>query len=72
MELQGRQLRRRRYELGRTLEEVAKRAEISFSSLSKMERGIHGAHPATLPKLAKALDMEVNDFLATMVAERAA
>ena len=71
MELHGRQLRHRRYTLGLTLEQVAERAEISFSSLSKMERGIHGAHPATAPKLAKALNLSMDDFLATMVVEGA-
>jgi transcriptional regulator with XRE-family HTH domain len=72
MEVHGARLRHRRFELGLTLEQVAERAEIDFSNLSKMERGIWGARPSTVHKLARVLDLPVSEILAASVANEAA
>ncbi len=72
MEVRGARLRSRRFELGLTLEQVAERAEIDFSNLSKMERGIWGARPKTVHKLAMVLDLPVSEILAASVANEAA
>jgi transcriptional regulator with XRE-family HTH domain len=64
MELRGARLRRRRFELGLTLEQVAERAEMDFSNLSKMELGMMGAHPGTVRKLATVLNLDVAEIVA--------
>lgn len=64
MEVHGRQLRRRRYELGLTLAQVATRAQVDVSNLSKLERGIlTGAHIGTVSKLARVLDLPLDQFV---------
>lgn len=72
MELVGTTLRRRRFELGLTLEQVAERAGVDFSNLSKMERGLLGAHVGTAHKLATALDLPMNEIVASLAADKAA
>ena len=72
MELNGTRLRNRRFELGLTLEELAKRAEMDFSNLSRLELGKHGAHPATARKLAVAYDLPMDEFVVSLMAEKAA
>lgn len=72
MDLVGTRIRNRRFELGLTLEQVAERAEMDFSNLSKMERGLLGAHVGTVHKLATALDIPVNEIVASLAANKAA
>ncbi len=71
MDLVGTRLRGRRFELGLTLEQVAERAEMDFSNLSKMERGLMGAHVGTAHKLAVALDLPVNEIVASLATTEA-
>lgn len=72
MEELGARLRTRRYELGLTLEEVAERAQMDFSNLSRLERGRQNARPGTVHKLARALDLPVSELVAALVADKAA
>jgi len=72
MEVLGARLRNRRYELGLTLEEVAERAEVDFSNLSRLERGRQNARPGTIRKLAVALDLPMNEIVASLAADKAA
>jgi transcriptional regulator with XRE-family HTH domain len=72
MDLVGTRIRNRRFELGLTLEQVAERAEMDFSNLSKMERGLLGAHVGTVHKLATVLDIPVNEIVASLATNKAA
>jgi len=72
MDLHGTRIRNRRFELGLTLEQVAERAEMDFSNLSKMERGKMGAHVGTIHKLATVLDLPVSEIAAGLAAAKAA
>lgn len=56
-------LKRRRVEAGLNQVELAKAAGIHFSHMSCIERGVRGASPRVLKKLADALHCEVADLL---------
>lgn len=59
----GRKIRRVREELGLTLVECSKRAGISYTHISEIERGNVCPSLKTLEKLAKALEKPVSYFL---------
>lgn len=72
MEVLENRLRLRRYELGLTLEEVAERAQIDLSNLSRLELGRQGIRPGTARKLAIALDLPMHEFVAELAAAKGA
>ncbi len=55
-----RELRRNR---GLTQRELAKLAEVSPGSVYRLENGLRGAYPATLRKLAAALEVPTEDLV---------
>jgi DNA-binding XRE family transcriptional regulator len=52
-------LRERRFELGLTQDEVAKRAATSHSAVSRLEKGTHIPQLPTLQRIAAVLDEEL-------------
>ncbi len=57
-----RELRRRRV---LTLEELAEKAGVGRNTIWRLEHGVMGAHPRTIRKVAKALDVEPEDLVKT-------
>ena len=57
-----RELRRRRV---LTLEELAQKAGVGRNTVWRLEHGVMGAHPRTIRKLAKALDVEPEELVRT-------
>ncbi|WP_244930889.1 helix-turn-helix transcriptional regulator [Nocardioides sp. W7] len=60
----GARLRERRLELGLTLSEAARRAEVSTSYLSAVESGSSAASLPVLSRIAHALELTIGEFLA--------
>jgi transcriptional regulator with XRE-family HTH domain len=60
----GTRLRQRRNELGLTLSEVARRADISPSYLTAVETGSSTASLPVLARISHALETTIGDFLA--------
>ena len=60
-----RQLRKKRV---LTLQELADLAGITYNSVWRLEHGKHGARPATLRKLAEALNVPVEELVEEEVA----
>lgn len=60
----GRRIRAVREEHGRSLRQVADRAEVSESFLSQIERGVASPSVATLRRIAEALGESVGSFFA--------
>jgi transcriptional regulator with XRE-family HTH domain len=55
----GTLLRQHRTAAGLSQEELAERAGLSRRGISDLERGVHGSpHPATVRRLAEALDLD--------------
>jgi transcriptional regulator with XRE-family HTH domain len=46
-----------------TLQELEEKSGVSYSTLSRLEHGKTAAHPRTIRRLAKALDVEPSDLL---------
>ena len=46
-----------------TIVELAEKAKMSVTTISRLERGIGNVRMLTLQKIAEALDMEVETFL---------
>lgn len=65
-------LRARRSELGLTQEAVAKAAGMNVTQYNGYERGRSAASPATLPRLAKALQTTPGTLLGQMVSTASA
>jgi transcriptional regulator with XRE-family HTH domain len=59
----ARNVRRRREHLGLTQEEVAHRAGIDRTHVSKIERRVHSPTVEVLGQLAAALDVEPSELL---------
>jgi transcriptional regulator with XRE-family HTH domain len=57
-------LRARRLELGMPQVELGDKAGVSYKQIQKYEKGINRVSADRLQKIAKALDMDVNDFFA--------
>ncbi|WP_437013229.1 helix-turn-helix domain-containing protein [Streptomyces sp. enrichment culture] len=55
-------LRRRRINAGLNQAELAKRAGISPSHMSVLERGVRGASPRVLKKFAEIMKCDVDDL----------
>lgn len=56
-------LRQERKARGKTLEELAKRANVSPSHLSEIERGIKEASSEIIQSIHRSLGMELDDLL---------
>jgi transcriptional regulator with XRE-family HTH domain len=65
-------LKWRRTARGLGLNEAARRAEVSKAHLSMLERGIHGASPAVLRRLAKLYKCKIADLMPDDPGKRAA
>ena len=61
----GSKLRKRRRELGLTLEAVAKKAQVTTGFVSQVERNITSPSLLSLTALAKALDAHITEFFDT-------
>jgi len=59
----GKKLRERRYEAGLTLRELSRKAKVSLTTLHRWEMGEFRPSFSTMPRLAKALNISVNDLL---------
>lgn len=55
-------LRRLRLEQALTQSELAERAELHFTTLSRIENGIQRANVSSIRRLATALNVEVNQI----------
>lgn len=62
MQARGEIIRRRRQLLGYGLNRFAAKINISPSHLSRVERGIKGAQPEVLQRIAQGLDAAVEDI----------
>jgi transcriptional regulator with XRE-family HTH domain len=71
MKVHGDALRIRRMELGMSLEDVMRKTDIDRSNLSKLERGVIGAHLRTVRKLAVALDLPMDQIVPELAALKA-
>lgn len=60
----GRRLKKRRTEMGFTLQELASKTNLTASFISQIERGVTNPSLATLQKFADALSVEVMYFMA--------
>ena len=60
----GRELRRRRRMLDKTMQDVANEAGLSVGFISQVERGISSPSLASLLSIAKALNASIEDFVA--------
>jgi transcriptional regulator with XRE-family HTH domain len=58
----GAKIKRRREDLGISLPTLAERAGISRGGLSKIENDLVRPHATTLVKLAKALNVQLDDI----------
>jgi transcriptional regulator with XRE-family HTH domain len=65
-------LRWRRTAAGLGLNEAARRAKVSKAHLSMLERGIHGASPAVLRRIAKVYRCRIADLMPDEPGKRAA
>jgi len=63
MIVKGEQIRALREKRGYTLQELAKRANLSLSYLSEIERDSKRPSPKTIDKLANALDVPKTEFI---------
>jgi transcriptional regulator with XRE-family HTH domain len=61
----GRELRRRRRMLDKTMQDVAREAGLSVGFISQVERGLSSPSLASLSSIAKALSASIEDFVAT-------
>ncbi|AZV58948.1 helix-turn-helix transcriptional regulator [Clostridium sp. AWRP] len=52
-----------RIKLGLTKAEVSRLANISHNTLSRIEKGEHSPNPATIGKIAKALNIEIEKLI---------
>jgi transcriptional regulator with XRE-family HTH domain len=59
----GVRIKQRRQELGLSLREVARRAQVSASFLSQVERGVSNTSLDSLRRIAEALDVPILYFL---------
>jgi transcriptional regulator with XRE-family HTH domain len=62
----GRRLRHRREELGLSQMAVAERAQVHFTFVSDIERGVRNPSLITMVKLARALDTDLAQFVSTL------
>lgn len=60
----GWNVRKIRVEKNLTMEELADRADVDFSSLARLERGVLNATIGIIEKLARALDARLVDLVA--------
>jgi len=67
MIVKGEQIRALREKRGYTLQELAKRANLSLSYLSEIERDSKRPSPKTIDKLATALDVPKTEFIKGLV-----
>jgi transcriptional regulator with XRE-family HTH domain len=58
----GPEIRRRRYDLGYNIRQLAELAKIDRSHLSRIENGALPGSPAALKKIATALRVEVSEI----------
>lgn len=61
----GRELRRRRKMLDKTMQQVATEAGLSVGFISQLERGLSSPSLASLNNIAKALNATIEDFVAS-------
>ena len=61
--LLGRAIRKRREELGLTQEELAERADLHWTYISGIERGIRNVTIVKLSDIAHALEVKVRDLV---------
>lgn len=61
----GRELRRRRRMLDKTMQDVAREAGLSVGFISQVERGICAPSLASLSSISKALNASIEDFVAS-------
>jgi len=69
MIVKGEQIRALREKRGYTLQELAKRATLSLSYLSEIERDSKRPSPKTIDKLANALDVPKTEFIKGQIDE---
>ena len=65
----GRRVRAVRRELGISLEDLGELAEISWTSIGKIERGVSSPTAETLVRLATALEVDPGEFLSGLSAD---
>lgn len=58
----GQAARRRRFELGLTLEALAAKAGVSISHLSQIENGVYQPSPTTFAPIAQALRIDPDEL----------
>lgn len=63
----GRRIRERRVKLGLSQEQVAERAELHWTFVSGVERGVRNPSLNTIGRLARALDTTPSELLAGLV-----
>lgn len=61
----GRELRRRRRLLDKTMQDVAQEAGLSVGFISQLERGLSSPSLASLSNIAKVLNASIEDFIAS-------
>jgi len=61
--LLGRTIRKRREELGLTQEELAEKADLHWTYVSGIERGLRNVTIVKLSDIARALDVRVRDLV---------
>lgn len=61
----GRELRRRRKLLDKTMQDVATEAGLSVGFISQLERGLSSPSLASLSNIARALNATIEDFVAS-------
>ncbi|MFY0511842.1 helix-turn-helix domain-containing protein [Streptomyces anulatus] len=62
MQPDGSEIRRQREQRGYGLRRFANAAEISHTHLSRIERGIKGAQPEVMARIAQLLDCGISDI----------
>lgn len=63
----GQRLKKLRKECGLKIEELGKKIDLAYSSLSAIERGLHFPTLKTLLKICQALDTDLNYFFPFVV-----
>ena len=65
----GQRIRRARQDLGISLENLGELAEVNWTSVGKIERGVSSPTTETLIRIATALEVDAGDFLHGITAD---
>lgn len=65
----GRRLRNARHRIGISLEDLGELAEVSWTTIGKIERGVQSPAAETLVRIATALEADPGQFLSGLTSE---